>query len=123
MPYFLTYARIGDILVVKATGDYADVQEFIAKKDEATLRIMEERARRILLDDRELTMTLDVHDAVTFADAVLEEGVPAQGLRFACLPPKTGREFYAAFETACRNRSINYQLFEDKQAAVDWLES
>lgn len=121
MAYELKYTDKDGVLVVKVTGHYADVEEFIGKMKEEKVEFLARGAKRILFDDRELDMILDVLDAVIFAESVLEDEVQTEGYRYACLPPESGRRFYATFETILQNRSINYRLFDNEAEAIHWL--
>lgn len=121
MAYSLTYTEKDGVLVVKVTGRYLDVGEFIGKMKEEMVEFQKRGARRILFDDQELDMILDVFDAVVFAESVLEQGVQTEGYRYACLPPEGGRQFYATFETILQNRSVNYRLFDNGADAIHWL--
>lgn len=121
MTYSLTYEDKGRVLLVKVSGRYENVEEFIGKMKRENEAFKARGVTRILFDDRDLETDMDTLDAVTFADAVLQDGHHTHGFRYACLPPESGRHFYEALETVCQNRSINYRLFNSENDALDWL--
>lgn len=121
MPYSLTYRTEDQILVVKVSGYYSDIGDFLDKMETENKKFLTTGTRRVLFDDRDLEITLDILDCIVFAERVLDEGLQTKGFRYACIPSDTGWDYYRAFETVLQNRSINYRLFKNERDAIDWL--
>ena len=66
-------------------------------------------------------MTLDAHDAVRFGEWLSDVRLSTMGYRIAAIRTAQGVERARVFETAVRNRSINFRMFTDTELARAWL--
>lgn len=76
---------------------------------------------RLLLDETGVAMTLDTLEVIHLANRLEDLHVASMGIRMAvvCAPANCG--IMRSMETALRNRSINYQVFDARAEAEAWL--
>lgn len=77
--------------------------------------------RRVLLDERELTLGTDMYEAYQIGESEAVVTAAMGGYRFACLASPENRDRNKAFETVMRNRSVNYRVFDSLEEAETWL--
>jgi len=77
--------------------------------------------KRILLDERELSIEADMYEAYLVGESDEIVTAAIEGYRFACVPDPANRSRNEAFETVMRNRSVNYRVFDSVRVAERWL--
>ncbi len=82
---------------------------------------MSRNISRVLVDDRVVSMQIDAHDASLLADSMEDAGLQARGLRIACIHAPEYSTVYRLFETGHQSRSLNFRVFSDKAAALEWV--
>lgn len=109
------------VLVIRVTGTIANGDQATEKAMKVIDLGVEAKAARVLLDERALSISVDVLEIIHVAEALEERGVQSYGGRMACLFNPDFRDIYRVYETAYKNRSMNYRLFEDTDRAMVWL--
>lgn len=105
------------------TGRIECMEEYRDKVLLGAELINDYNCRRVLVDDRKVEILVDALSVYTGIDALVESGLPSRGLRLAGMCRPEDLDVYRMIETAYRNRSVNYRLFEDEAVAVEWLAS
>ena len=121
MTYTIDFKVEGDVLFVKTSGKLHGVETFSEKAKTVVGEILRTNAKRIMLDDRELAVTLDALDIKDIADQLEKSNLQTMGLRLACMCRKLDSETYKLVETMYQNRSLNFRLFQSRDEALDWL--
>lgn len=123
MSFDLQFKESDGVLSVICQGDICTLESVFKKVGAAIVKMGETQARRVLVDDRKLAMSLDAHDVNQLADRLDAGEFQKMGIRLGCLCRPEDRHIYKMIETAYRNRSINFRLFESEQEALSWLAS
>lgn len=123
MPFNRSFKEEADLVRMITTGSIDTVEEYLDKLKIGTLRLKQLRPRRVLVDDTELTVNLDVLDVSLGAADLEKDEFSSLGIRAAALYRPEHKGIYRVIETAYRNRSINYRLFESEEEALAWLRS
>lgn len=104
------------------TSGHINTFEVFSEKAALVLgKILETGMQRVLLDDRNLQLELDPLDIARIADQLEKTNRNVVKVRLAALCSEESRHVYRMIETIYRNRSITFQLFEDREGAVAWL--
>ena len=82
---------------------------------------MEVGVCRVLVDERNLDISIDVLDIVNIANEFEDQGLLSCGGRLACLHRPGCVNIYKIYETVYKNRSLGYRRFEDPDKALAWL--
>ncbi|ADU64059.1 MAG: hypothetical protein KUA35_12080 [Pseudodesulfovibrio sp.] len=121
MPLTTTFTVTDRYLLVIAQGAAQTADELT----EYALSLVEEARKtgqtRILLDETRAAITPDTFDIVLLADRLDALRVANLGIRTAAVCAPDNCEVERSIETALRNRSISYRVFDDKAAAEAWL--
>lgn len=121
MAYTLSFTEKNGCFHVAAQGEVASFEVFLEKAGTVLKKITISGAKRILLDDRLLAVSLDAHDITLLAAQLEKADVQSMGLRLASLCREEDRDVYDTIETIYRNRSINLRVFSTKGKALEWL--
>lgn len=121
MTFTVDFKLEGDVLFVKATGKVHGVETFSEKATTVVREILRTNAKRIMLDDRELAVSLDAIDIKDIADVLEQSNLQTMGLRLACMCRQLDRDTYQLIETMYQNRSLNFRLFQKREEALEWL--
>ncbi|MDC0335898.1 hypothetical protein OAN24_03245 [Pseudodesulfovibrio sp.] len=121
MAYSIAVKQEEGILVVITTGVLDSLDDWNEARMLVFDKIHESGANKVLFDERGWDLRMDVHDLLRFVEGLNHDGVQYKGLRFACLYLADKAKLYTAYETICRNRALNYMVFQDKQKAIEWL--
>lgn len=121
MAFTLEFKQEDGYLVVKARGEVNSFEAFSDKARRVIEQIVSSGSRRILLDDRKLSVQLDSLDISRIAGQLDSMNMQSMGLRLACLCQSEKREIYDNIETMYQNRSLNFKVFDDELSAVQWL--
>ena len=122
MPWRYDIDPVQQIIKVAYTGDITkhelseSASEFIALEENKGLN-------RFLVDTTEMlsvSSLMDVYDLP--ANQYVDEDADRLG-RVALIPPKSSqaKEAVRFYETVCQNRGWMVQVFEERQAAIEWL--
>lgn len=121
MTYTLRTTPQKGYLLVELDGAVDSISEII----EYTVTFVAEAERldlhKVLVDERNAFFTLDFMDLVKLAEHASERDFHLKGFRIASLPHPDMLDKHKAFETAVRNRSIEYRVFTSEDDALDWL--
>lgn len=121
MPVHVTITAMNGYLLIESSGEMETVEdgvEYIQAQIDAALK---EKIQRLLVDDRNLTVSIDYSDILALADYWEKRGLQRIGLRAAALAPPSAPQAQLAYETTATNRSIVFKVFFDKQEALNWL--
>lgn len=110
-----------DILHAKVTGVISSAEQAVEKAVALVAKSYETGVYRLLVDERELTISIDALDIVQAVDAIDKRGIQGLGGRTACLYRPEYAAIYKNYETFYKNRSLIYQAFEDDALALEWL--
>lgn len=108
-------------LSVRTTGRIESFALFAEKAALVIGKIKETGVKRVLLDDRGLALNLEAFDVSRVADRLEQADLDIRELRIASLCNEEDRQVYRMIETVYRNRSISFQLFEEREGALAWL--
>lgn len=105
-------------------GRIDNMEDFLAKVHLGVDMVSCHNCRRVLVDDRGVEVLVDALSVYTGIDQLAESGLPSKGLKIAGLCRPEDKSVFKMIETAYRNRSVNYRLFvDDEAAALEWLTS
>ena len=121
MVFEVEFTKHDSWLLSKGKGRVTNADELLDKARKLVTKTFEVDIKRVLIDNRELDVVLDFHDSTIIADTLAEDDVQFLGRRYACLCNDLSLPTYQAFETAYRNRSINFRVFQDEESAMKWL--
>ena len=121
MSFVLEVKRDLDHLLVTARGRVHNLREWV----EYVSAIVREATRYgrecVLVDERELSLSLDVKDIFLFAE---EKAVDMRfGLdnKFVSVCSKCNEDTMDACELFLRNRNIDFKVFSNMEAARRWI--
>lgn len=123
MSFDLQFKESDGVLAVICHGAIYTLDGVFKKVGAAIVKMSETKAKRVLVDDRNLVMSLDALDVNRLADRLESAKFQMLGIRLGCLCRPEDVSTYKMIETAYRNRSINFRLFDNEQAALEWLVS
>ena len=109
------------LLVTHPPGEAGDTeaQDFAAELAEVCDR---ENIHRVLMDERQLTYTVDnIFDLMGLGDKLLEDLLVFRFHRLACVTSAEQLQTARDFESVARNRGMNYRAFENVDDAERWL--
>ncbi|CCH48335.1 hypothetical protein [Pseudodesulfovibrio piezophilus] len=108
-------------LTIVTRGGISGYDDFLEKAETIIDLVRDAGTRRILLDDRDVRIDLDVLDIIRVAERLDEADFPTLGLRIACLVGNQDHTVFRTVETIYSNRSINFRLFRCRESAIEWL--
>jgi len=120
MPYEYTLLQEKEYMYLHTSGTVRTVDEVLTFVAAMLADLKRRQYSRVLIDETELTVSMDQFDTYTFAEE-LATHLPAEGLRIATIHAPQNKDVYGWAETFLRNRSINYRTFPDKDSALRWL--
>lgn len=121
MPVDVVMTPTDEYLLIESSGEMATFEEGVEYIEAQVVKARETGIRRILVDDRNMAVSLDYADILALAEYWGRSGLPSMGLRVAALPPPAAPQGQQAYETTATNRSIVFKVFFDRQEAEDWL--
>ena len=119
--YTIEYEMDGGVLVVSVSGAISSGEQAVEKALKVVGMGLKAGVNRVLLDERELNISVDVHGIVNVANELEKRDILYHGGRMACLYRAECRDIYQVYETVYKNRSLSYQLFDDPDKALAWL--
>jgi hypothetical protein len=123
MPFSIEFIDNGDWITAVVTGRLDSREVFLRYFDVILQRLLSSGVRRVLVDNRGVTIFIDVFDATQAVNQLVEDGVPALGISYAGLFTESMVEDHSYFETVFRNNSFRGRVFSDEAQAVEWLTS
>lgn len=121
MPYSSVVIDKKDYLFFVIGGEVDALEDVIAHTDSIISQALKSQRNRLLLDETQLVMNIDGHDAILLAEHLANTHLPSRGMRAAVVCAPQNQNLIRSFETALQNRSINYKMFMDVEAAEKWL--
>ncbi|BDQ33880.1 hypothetical protein JCM14722_14220 [Pseudodesulfovibrio portus] len=121
MPVKFETTRMDNYLFVESSGEMSSFEDGIEYIQAQVTTASREGIRRLLLDERNLTVTIDYSDILALAEYWEKNNLQTMGLRVASMPPVDAPQAQLAYETPAVNRSIMFKVFFDRQEAEDWL--
>ena len=121
MPYTYTFTEEADYLLCVTDGEVNDVASLISYSEAIISETKRLNRRRLLIDDRNLTVTLSPLDVTTFSNYLANANFAMLGIRIGVVYSPKNKEISHVFETALTNRSVSFQTFKDLKAAEEWL--
>lgn len=106
-----------------ATSGVLDVKSSLGMTRDVVAAVAQYGTQRCLVDFTALSGTQGGPLEIYFhADEVKQAGVTAQ-FKIAEVMPPAGRENFLFLETVFRNRGLNIVMFDDRAAALAWLQA
>jgi len=123
MAWDVRYLEDKNIVFIVQTGPstYQDYEEQTRK----ALELGKEHNTHLFLGDRSrATNTAEIMDIYQLP-ALYEELGSCRTNKYTLIVPESDNEKdeYRFFETTCNNREWNVKLFQDKQDAIEWLQT
>ncbi|WP_316900239.1 hypothetical protein [Pseudodesulfovibrio indicus] len=121
----MTYSQIftakdGYLLCI-TDGEVSDSESFIRWGMALVTKAQENRASKVLVDNRTFKLRLTPLDVITFADHMEKIGGNRLGLRLAVVSCVHNLDVSRLVETALVNRSASYKSFLNQKEAQEWL--
>ena len=121
MPVCATFTVMNGYLLIESSGEMATFEDGVAYIQAQVDTASREGLLRLLVDDRNMTVSLDYSEILSLAEYWEGKGLQSLGLRVAALPPPSTPHGQQAYETTATNRSIVFKVFFDRQEALNWL--
>ncbi|BDQ35053.1 hypothetical protein [Pseudodesulfovibrio portus] len=119
--YSIDFQIENGVLRASVCGVIASGEEAAAKARDVIDTGLKVGVHRILLDEREVDISIDVHEIISIARELVGREIPLYGGRMACLYRPEKKDLYKTYETIYQNRSLSYRLFDDPGRAMAWL--
>ena len=123
MPYSIQFLDKNDYLIFSLSGEIDNLDELISYAESVISQTRISSHKRLLLDETGVSMNVDTHDAILFAKHLAGAKVAHLGFRAAVICAPENYALIQSFETALQNRSMNYKVFKEIDAAEEWLKS
>lgn len=121
MTYSQVFSELDDYLLCISDGEVNSAEEYIEWAMNVVKRAMETGHTKVLFDNRTFHLKLTQLDVSAFADHLESMGAARLGFRLAVVPCNKNPDVSRMVETALRNRSGSYQIFESQDEAKAWL--
>lgn len=121
MAYSIEFIEEKEYLLAAVNGEIQTYEELAAKAQSIMEKAVKCHRKRVLVDDRGLSVNVDFFDAQRLAQDMEQDSLQTRGFRIACLCLPETRDSYRVFETNHQNRSLNFRAFMDLEAALEWL--
>lgn len=123
MPHTTTIQKKTDYIFLTVAGAPVDFNEASDYADIVIDCFRRYSCHRILIDATDFHMNVDILGAIQLTEVLIEKGVPSMGLRVASVVRPEKKDSERMLETAMRNRTINYRIFDNMNEAQTWLTS
>ncbi len=123
MSYTLAFTEHGGWVAVEIAGVISSAEALSQKFDAIVGSLLSMDSKRVLVDNRELDVILDAYAVSQTAGRLVDNGVPALGIRYAVLCHERIAATCRLIETSFRNSSLRFRIFFDHATAVEWLTS
>lgn len=121
MSFTVSTSRSIDHVTVRASGIITTYDEFLNLFQEFIYASREYDCHAFMLDIRDLSYAIGVHQLIAFGERMAALGLPIRGMRIAsvCTVMNLGQD--TLLEVVLRNRSIRYRAFSEVAEAETWL--
>ncbi|MBG0790064.1 MAG: hypothetical protein H0S80_06150 [Desulfovibrionaceae bacterium] len=119
--YSIEYQIEGGVVHARVCGVISTGSEAACKAREVVDSAIKSGIYRVLLDERELDISVDIHEIIAIAREFEDRHIAFYGGRVACLYRPEKKNLYKAYETIYQNRSLSYRLFDGRDQALAWL--
>lgn len=121
MGFSTEFTEHDDWLSVVSSGHLDSAETYASYFEEIVRRLTASGGKRVLMDNRQVKVDIDACDASQVARDLVEQGVPALGIRYAvlCAEPVAGSCRF--LETTFRNNSLRFHIFPTEAQAIEWL--
>lgn len=109
------------ILFIKVAGIINSFEVAVQKANEIVDKALETGAYRVLLDESELSIDVDVLDIAQVVTSLEGRDLPYFEGKAACLFKPEYADIYNIYESFYQNKGFRYRLFSDIEAALEWL--
>lgn len=110
-------------MLVRTRGVQATLEEGVAYARDIVNQGLANRLRRVLLDERELSVQTSTIEDFELVVRVVREGWHLDVHRIACVPRSEDLNKVKFFEDVAQNRNLNFRIFESVEDATRWLEN
>ena len=114
----IEYLADEDIILVTTSGIY-DLQADVETVKEIKAKFDEYDCSRVLIDHRATQVIMKTMPAYNRVDLYRRLGF--EYTQRAALVFKKLQDDILFYETVCRNQGVNLRVFDDYEAALDWL--
>ncbi len=97
MTYSLTYEKRDGWLSVVTSGEILKAEEYSAKARFVVSKALETGIHRVLLDERDVVVSIDTYDIMRIVDWFDENNIQIFGGRLACLYNEDYLDVYKTF--------------------------
>jgi hypothetical protein len=121
MPWRVEYLPAEDVVAVIAAGEVSN--EDVGAQVAETMRVLKQnQASLVLVDYANALSEVSLASLYGLPDCFTRSEAP-WNVRLAVVIPRTRYriETYQFFELVCKNAGYNINLFEEREAAEDWL--
>src|SRR5690242_8188869 len=121
MPWTMQHVEGSQILVIGYQGKIT-AEELLEANQKAMGHLVGRTINKVLVDCSTARADMPILDVYKLPDLYVA-GDMSRMIRVAMVLPKDGykREIYEFYEAVCRNRGYQVQLFDDTDAAWQWL--
>lgn len=122
MPYTVSHIEDGNIICISARG-HLTIEDYKKGSQEVVDMLKKHSSLRLFVDDRLLHNVASIADLYDLTHFFYEIELPLK-LRIAILIGinTTNTKDIVFFETACRNRGYNMQIFQSENEVFKWLQ-
>jgi hypothetical protein len=110
-----------DYLLLIDDGRISNKQEFLDLCIDAITKALQHGQKRLLLDNRTLSIELTRPEVLEVADQLKEMNAQELGFRFAVISSRGSSRIARFVETSFTARSAIYKRFESQREALSWL--
>ena len=121
MPITQVVTNKQDYLHLIDDGRINTKEDFLALCVDAITKALEFGQKKILLDNRTMSIELTTHDVLEVATQLVEMNAQELGLRFAVISSRDSSELAEFVETSFTKRAAMYKRFDSQKEALRWL--
>jgi len=121
MPFTQVVTATRDYLLFIGDGSILNAEELLEWCMAAVDKARESGHKKLLFDNRTLTLEMTQHDVLMASNRMAELNVQLLGFRFAVVSSAKNPERSTFIETAFVNRSATYKNFDTQKDALEWL--
>jgi len=121
MTYKLSFKEHKKWLCVVTTGRFEVFEDLLDRANAFLAKSAEIGVKKVLLDNRDFITVPDAYDSARLVKKLIENGVHLDGFRVAALASDEEFAKYKSNEVFYLNSSLSYKVFNDMDAALEWL--
>lgn len=115
MPITQVITNKPDYLLFIDDGRIHTKEDLLALCVDAITKALQHGQKRVLLDNRTLSIELTRHDVLEVANQLVEMNAQELGLRFAVISSRTSSKIAKFVETSFTNRAAMYKRFDSQK--------